>query len=93
MFRFQRIHMDIGWEDLRSVMLQSVAVLQTALRVAWRASQGGRVMETTALHGASYGGHAEAIRALKEVGFTAIDATDKDGGVRMMHSVCGEWCG
>ena len=45
----------------------------------------------TALHWGS--DHAEAIRALKEVGFTAIDATDKDGKVRMMHSVCGEWCG
>ena len=47
----------------------------------------------TALHMASGGAHVEAIRALKEVGFTAIDATVKDGAVRMMHSVCGEWCG
>ena len=47
----------------------------------------------TALHRASYQGDAEAIRALKEVGFTAIDATDKHGAVRMMHSVCGGWCG
>ena len=47
----------------------------------------------TALHWASEHGHAKAIRALKEVGFTAIDATDEYGKVRMMHSVCGEWCG
>ena len=47
----------------------------------------------TALHMASQEGQVEAIRALKEVGFTAIDATDENGRVRMMYSVCGEWCG
>ena len=47
----------------------------------------------TALHKASHNGHAEAIQALKEVGFTAIDAMKNDGMVRMMHSVCGGWCG
>ena len=46
----------------------------------------------TALHMASARGHAEAIRALKEVGFTAFDAQDIDGMVSMLDWVCGGLC-
>ena len=42
----------------------------------------------TALHKASGRGHVEAIRALKEVGFTAFDALDKNGEVSMLDWVC-----
>ena len=34
------------------------------------------------MHWAAEKGHADAIRALKEVGFTAWDAVDEDGKVR-----------
>ena len=40
----------------------------------------------TALHWASDRGHVEAIRALKEVGFTAFDVQDNAGQVSMIAS-------
>ena len=47
----------------------------------------------TALHLASRQGDVEAIRALKEVGFTAFDAQDNlFGEVSMLDWVCGGLC-
>ena len=60
----------------RSEMWVLCGLLQTALHVA----------------SANVQGDVEAIRALKEVGFTAFDAQDNDGEVGMLDWVCGGLC-
>ena len=70
-----------GWE----VMRMSGAGVASVCDVVWTAWQ-------TALHSAAFKQSADAIRALKEVGFTAFDAQDKNGEVSMLDWVCGGLC-